>query len=108
MSKYSHPGKEWEKYESGFVVKMADGRFVLDILANGHPEDPVIYFTEYLWEAKVWKTAKAALKGRDRVREKAGECKVWLFCYDEEHSKRDLCMIAERCNNGNEANDGMG
>ena len=75
------------KQDSGFMIKMADGSFVSEILANGHPEDPVIYLKESPFEAKIWNSAKAALRARDRVRAKAGECDVWNFWYDEEKSE---------------------
>ena len=88
--------EDWEKIDRGIVIKMADGRFVSEIMANGHPENPVIYFTEYLWEAKVWKTPKAALKARDRVQAKHGECRVWDFIYDAENRKREIIGCLER------------
>ena len=52
----------------------------------------MLYFTEYLWEAKVWKTENGARKAAERVREKAGECMVWEFRYDEEKEKRVLLV----------------
>ncbi|MBR2853932.1 MAG: hypothetical protein IKE81_06405 [Clostridia bacterium] len=81
---------DWHDIKYGFVIQMADGRFVSEILANGHPENPLIYFTEYAWEAKSWKTSKSALKAADRVREKAGECCVRGFVFDEERQARIL------------------
>ena len=83
-----HPEMERTSKTNGFVIRMADKRFVLEILANGHPENPVIYFTQYAWEGKTWKTIQAAIKARNRVREKAGECEVYAFTYDAGKAER--------------------
>ena len=84
----------WEDIKSGYVIQMDDGRYIWDILANGHPENPVIYYTEYLWEAKAWKTASAAFKARNRVIAKTGGGDVWSFTYNEAEARRD---IGQKC-----------
>lgn len=94
MSRYQNPEKVW-KSKRGHVIEMADHRFVRNIIANGHPEDPVIYFTDYAWEAKSWKSVKSALAAARRVREKAGECYVRDFYYDEEKQARVLVGYVE-------------
>ena len=82
--------QDWEKIKTGFVIMLENGEYVWDILANGHPEKPVIYRTKYLWEAKAYKTMKGALKASDRVRAQAGSGEVWSFTYDETLAKREL------------------
>ncbi len=95
MSRHQNPEKIWKSIKQGYVIEMADHRFVWNIMANGHPEDPVLYFTDYAWEAKSWKSVKSALAAADRVREKAGECRVRDFYYDEEKQKRVLVGYVE-------------
>lgn len=50
----------------GFVI-LIEGRYVSSILANGHPENPVVYYTKNIDEAKAWKTPGAVRKARARV-----------------------------------------
>lgn len=87
---------DWHDIKDGYLIQMADGRFVSTIMANGHPENPVIYFTEYAWEAKSWKTPKTALKAADRVQEKAGKCYVRDFVFSEEKQARILVEYIEK------------
>lgn len=68
----------------GFCIETDDGRFVSSIISNGHPENPVVYFTRDLAEVKVWKTMRAARKAYDRIHEKIGGCVV---CGVEERSE---------------------
>lgn len=82
--------KDWRMVKEGFVIQMKDGRFIWEILANGHPETPVIYFTGYLWEAKSWKHVNSAKKAAERVKAKNGECDVCIFRYDEASQARIL------------------
>ena len=95
MSRHQNPEKIWKSIKDGYVIEMADRRFVRNIMANGHPEDPVLYFTDYAWEAKSWKSVRSALAAASRVREKAGECRVRDFYYDEEKQKRVLVGYVE-------------
>ena len=94
-ARFRKKANDWHDIKNGYVIQMADHRFVWNIIANGHPEDPVIYFTEYAWEAKSWKSVKSALAAADRVREKAGECYVRDFYYDEEKQARVLVGYVE-------------
>lgn len=87
---------DWHDIKDGYLIQMADGRFVSTIMANGQPEDPVIYFTEYVWEAKSWRTPKSALKAADRVQEKAGKCYVRDFVFSEEKQARILVGYIEK------------
>ena len=82
--------QDWEKIKAGFVIMLENGEYVWEILANGHPEQPVIYRTKYLWEAKAYKTMKGAMKARDRVRAQAGSGEVWSFIYFETLARRVL------------------
>lgn len=50
----------------GFVI-LIEGRYVSSILANGHPENPVVYYTKNIDEAKAWKTPGAVRKARARA-----------------------------------------
>lgn len=81
-------GEDWKKEKDGFVLRAPDGKYIWAILANGHPEDPVIYKTGYLWEAKVWRSKNPAIKAAARIEKKVGHCAVLFFKYDEENAKR--------------------
>ena len=94
-ARFRKKANDWHDIKNGYVIQMADHRFVWNIIANGDPDDPVLYFTEYAWEAKSWKTAKGALAAANRVREKAGECRVRDFYYDEEKQARVLVGYVE-------------
>ena len=74
---------DWEKIKRGFIIQMDDGRYVSSILANGNPEKPVVYFTEYAREAKAWKSIRGVIIARNRIRETVGGCKAMGFAYDE-------------------------
>ena len=52
--------------ERGFVLKI-NGQYVSTILANGHPEKPVVYMTARIGEAKTWKQPGAVRKARARI-----------------------------------------
>lgn len=87
-------GEDWVKVKTGFVI-LANDRFVWAIIANGHPEKPVIYYTSYLWEAKAWKDMKAALKARNRLQAQGVDCEVHAFKYDEEAAARILVGMVD-------------
>ena len=55
------------KPESGGLVLKIRGQYVSSILANGHPDKPVVYFTDDLNQAKAWKLPKAARQARARI-----------------------------------------
>ena len=82
--------QDWEEIKTGFVIMLENGEYIRDILANGHPEQPIIYRTKYLWAAKAYKTMKGAMKARNRVRALAGSGEVWSFYYEETLTKREL------------------
>lgn len=88
-------GGDWMKIKEGFVVQVDGARYVSAIIANGNPEDPAIYYTDYLWEAKVWKTPSAARKAKDRVQKQlpSCDCSVHLFKHNEKMGKRELIGI---------------
>ncbi|MBE5788478.1 MAG: hypothetical protein E7325_02305 [Clostridiales bacterium] len=75
-----------------FVVQVDGARYVREIIANGNPKAPVIYYTDDLWEAKVWKTPSAARKAKDRVQKQlpSCDCRAYLFKPDEKTGKREL------------------
>ena len=50
----------------GFVLKI-NGRYVSAVLANGHPEKPVVYYNDDVAYAKTWKTPQAVRKARARI-----------------------------------------
>ena len=54
------------KQFDGFVLKIG-GRYVSAILANGHPERPVVYYQDDPEEAKVWKTPQGVRKAKARI-----------------------------------------
>ena len=83
---------DWKKVKHGFLIQMkSDKKYVSCILANGHPENPVIYFTEYVWEAKAWKDISSVLKTKGRVEAQKGACSVFSFEYDEVKAERIIC-----------------
>ena len=69
---------------SGLVLKIR-GQYVSAVLANGHPDKPVVYFTEDLNQAKAWKMPKAARQARARIG-RGGE----ILLYDGERGNRRL------------------
>lgn len=88
--------QDWRSIKRGFVIQMKDdGRYVQGILANGRPEDPVIYLTEYLTWAKAWRKEEAAIKAAQRVREKEGECTVLAFEYNSYTDERVILYEAD-------------
>lgn len=54
------------KQFDGFVLKIG-GKYVGAILANGHPEKPVVYYMDDPDNAKTWKTPQAVRKARARI-----------------------------------------
>lgn len=71
----------------GFILfdrGVEEDRFVSEILANGCPEHPVVYWTHDPDQAKAWKTARGAESAADRVGE------VELVKYRTENGKRRL------------------
>ena len=53
--------------ESSGLVLTIRGEYVSAILANGHPEKPVVYYTNDLNQAKVWKMPKSVRQARARI-----------------------------------------
>lgn len=79
----------------GIVIQMDDdGRYVEAILANRHPEAPVVYLTEKLEAAKVWKSARAANKAAKRIQERTGKCHGCYIFYDINRPK-DHALMAD-------------
>jgi hypothetical protein len=72
---------------AGYVLMdrgVVEDRFVSEILANGIPAHPVIYWTHDPDEAKSWKTARGAESAADRVGE------VEIVQYRTEDGRRRL------------------
>ena len=55
-----------EREIRGYVIRV-EGRFISAILANHHPEKPVVYFKDSLEEAKTWQTPSTVRKARARA-----------------------------------------
>ena len=88
---YSNPERRWKSYREGYLIRTEDGRFVNCIIANGHPETPIIYTTKYTWDAKVWKTANGAIKAAAKIEKATGKrATVWHFRYNSASETRDL------------------
>ena len=68
----------------GFVLKI-NGRYVSAILANGHPERPVVYYQDDPAEAKVWKTPQGVRKARARIGKRGS-----ILIYQQEGSVRRI------------------
>lgn len=69
------PGQGKGKRDAGLVIKCA-GMYVSAILANGRPENPVVYFTKDLEQAKAWALPQTARKARAKMK-RGGE--ILLF-----------------------------
>ena len=55
---------------TGFVLMdrgMEGTRYIAEILANGHPENPVVYYTNNLENAKAWGTGVGADRAAKRL-----------------------------------------
>jgi hypothetical protein len=68
----------------GFVLKI-NGRYVSAILANGHPERPVVYYRDDPSDAKTWKTPQAVRKARARIGKRGS-----ILIYQQEGSVRRI------------------
>lgn len=72
--------------KQGFVIRV-EGKYISAILANGHPEKPVVYLTPRLNEAKAWKTPQGVRKARAQAG-RGGT--ILLFKKDSENGPRVL------------------
>lgn len=85
--------RDLEAVKKGYALFVVSaGMFIQDII----PESgfyPGIYETDYLWEAKAWKTINGATKAATKVSKEKGMIMVCRFHFDEENRKR---VIDER------------
>ena len=89
------PEQEWKAIKKGYVLYVVSvEKFVLAVCQNGISGRHSVYGTDYLWEAKAWKTINGATKTAAKVSKELGEaiC-VCHFRYDEETEKR---VVTER------------
>lgn len=76
----------------GFVIRV-EGKFISAILANGHPDKPVVYFSPLLEDAKTWKTPQGVRKARAQAG-RGGM--ILMYKQDTESGPRVLCgMLAK-------------
>ena len=64
--------------QNGYVLMdrgMEKRQYISAIISNGHPEKPVVYWTDRLEDAKVWKNPKFAVAAAKKI----GSGEVWLF-----------------------------
>ena len=98
---------DWEMHKHGYVLQLDDGKFISCILANGHPENPTIYTTKYIWEAKAWKSYHGVIKAANRMAERLGRCHALRFKYNAEmragEPAVEYCYTAEKKEEGQDA-----
>lgn len=81
--------KDWTTIDKGYALYVVSaGSFIWEICSSGSYGGPGIYKTDYLWEAKAWKTINGATKAATRVAKALGAVMVCQFHYDKETDKR--------------------
>ena len=54
-------------FGEGFVIRLPGGEYVTAILSNGHPENPIVYKSRDIDEAKAWIQPSAVRKARAKI-----------------------------------------
>ena len=79
-----------DSWKRKYIIRLQDGAFVSEILANGHPDRPVIYTTTNAGAAKRYQLINAACKACNRVVSKFGRSEVLRIEWDEKTQRFDL------------------
>lgn len=94
MSRYQNPEKVWKSIKDGYLIQMKkDQRFVRDIICYENVVN--VYYTDYAWEAKSWKTIRGALKAANKIPKWYGGTYVRDFVFSEEKQARVLVGYIE-------------